>query len=160
MTTALLENHPEFVEFFLEQELIEISTYLNAATLNMLYNSIDDASFLQSTLICYGIKKGKQKQALTKAVLAATTANILGADTGVVKDANRNLELIRTQKKRSGVVHEWVDLPTIATLMDRLIGSFQSLHYAENSVNQLYLIYAPYQIPANAPITNACGRLG
>ncbi len=138
MTTALLENHPEFVEFFLEQELIEISTYLNAATLNMLYNSIDDASFLQSTLIWYGSKK--EHTILDEEDLAAITTNILGADSGFIREENRNLELIRTQKKLSGVIHEWVDLPTIAILMDRLIGTFQSFLYAENSVSELNLI--------------------
>ncbi len=141
MTTALLENHPEFVEFFLEQELIEISTYLNAATLNMLYNSIDDASFLQSTLICYGIKKDKEHTILDGEDLAAITTNILGADKGFIREENRNLELIRTQKKQSGVIHEWVALPTIAILMDRLIGTFQSFLYAESTVSELNLVH-------------------
>ncbi|VDD84479.1 unnamed protein product [Mesocestoides corti] len=136
MSTALLEDRTEFVQFLIDLELVKMQTYLDVGTLNWLYNNVDDASILKTTLNYYGVVIKQSPPSLIGAALMATTANVLSMDTETAGEANRVLEML-LQRGRVRAKRDWTNLPTISELLLKMLGSFSSIHYAE--VTELFI---------------------
>ncbi|EUB57796.1 Transient receptor potential cation channel subfamily M member [Echinococcus granulosus] len=149
MTAALLENRSEFAEYLIEQELVEMSTYLDVSTLTRLYNELEDPSVMRRCLERLKVEVKHTQPSLTRAALLATTANILVSETETSDTANKMLEmLIRRDKEKP---KDWINLPTVEGLLNKLLGSFNHPLYVEvtelfiwavlNDRNELALIF-------------------
>ncbi|VDD78961.1 unnamed protein product, partial [Mesocestoides corti] len=130
MSTALLEDRTEFVQFLIDLELVKMQTYLDMHTLNWLYNNVEDASILKTTLNYYGVIMKKGSPSLIGTALVATTANVLSMDTETAGEANRVLEMLfqRGPERDKG---DWTNLPTISELLLKMLGSFSSPYYED-----------------------------
>uniref|UniRef100_A0A5K3FZT4 LSDAT_euk domain-containing protein n=1 Tax=Mesocestoides corti TaxID=53468 RepID=A0A5K3FZT4_MESCO len=145
MSTALLEDRTEFVQFLIDLELVKMQTYLDVGTLNWLYNNVDDASILKTTLNYYGVVIKQSPPSLIGAALMATTANVLSMDTETAGEANRVLEML-LQRGRVRAKRDWTNLPTISELLLKMLGSFSSIHYAEvTTFTRQHLFPEPFQ---------------
>lgn len=134
MTAALLENSSEFVEFLIDQELVDMSTYLDVGTLNQLYNDVDDASTLNRTMKFYGVSMREPTTSLTSAALMTTTGNILAGDTNASNDTNKMLDMLLKRKKKQ-TQKEWTNLPTVRRLLKKILGSFDNPLYLAVTVS-------------------------
>uniref|UniRef100_A0A5K3G0X0 Peptidase_M13_N domain-containing protein n=1 Tax=Mesocestoides corti TaxID=53468 RepID=A0A5K3G0X0_MESCO len=145
MSTALLEDRTEFVQFLIDLELVKMQTYLDMHTLNWLYNNVEDASILKTTLNYYGVIMKKGSPSLIGTALVATTANVLSMDTETAGEANRVLEMLfqRGPERDKG---DWTNLPTISELLLKMLGSFSSPYYEDiMPFNRERLFPEPFQ---------------
>lgn len=121
---ALLENQCKFIEVMIEQEVVEMSTYLKMETLNTLYNEIDDPSMLRSCFEKYGIP-----------------INSTGAVKGPIATAAANSESpmidMLTRREQRFPHPQWTNLLKVKKLLRRILGNFESDNYAEIDVSFL-----------------------
>ncbi|VDD80292.1 unnamed protein product, partial [Mesocestoides corti] len=134
MTTALLEDRTEFVQFLIDLELVKMQTYLDMSTLNWLYNNVEDASILKTTLNYYGVVMKQSSPSLVGTALMATTANVLSMDTETAGEANKVLEML-FQRRSVRAKRDWTNLPTISELLLKMLGSFSSPYYEDIMVS-------------------------
>uniref|UniRef100_A0A5K3EMI1 Ion_trans domain-containing protein n=1 Tax=Mesocestoides corti TaxID=53468 RepID=A0A5K3EMI1_MESCO len=145
MTTALLEDRTEFVQFLIDLELVKMQTYLDMSTLNWLYNNVEDASILKTTLNYYGVVMKQSSPSLVGTALMATTANVLSMDTETAGEANKVLEML-FQRRSVRAKRDWTNLPTISELLLKMLGSFSSPYYEDiMPLNHNLLFPEPFQ---------------
>ncbi|KAL5104836.1 hypothetical protein TcWFU_001429 [Taenia crassiceps] len=145
MTAALLDDRREFAEYLMEQELVEMSTYLDVITLTCLYNGIEDASSMQRCLTRFNVRVEESQPGLMHAALLATTASIFAIETETSGAANTMLEMLihRKQEKAEG---DLINLHTVKRLLRKLLGSFtHPLYQAVTPFNRRVLFPNPLQ---------------
>ncbi|KAM7539367.1 hypothetical protein Aperf_G00000056009 [Anoplocephala perfoliata] len=128
LTSALLENQVEFVELVIEQEVVEMSTYLRMGILNSLYNNIDDPTTLRRCFDMYGMKAASTEPRKPKNAILPSTAKAelsgLHADEGSVTIMDM---LVKNDQKKTRA--EWTSLNKVKKLLQKILGSFESSNY-------------------------------
>ncbi|VDK24417.1 unnamed protein product [Taenia asiatica] len=120
----------------MEQELVEMSTYLDVGTLTCLYNEVEDASVMQRCLTRFKVEVGSGQPSLTHAALLATTANVFASETVTSDAANKMLEML-IHRKEEKAQRDRMDLRTVKRLLERLLGSFT--HPLYQAVTELFI---------------------
>ncbi|KAL5964107.1 Transient receptor potential cation channel subfamily M member 5 [Taenia solium] len=145
MTAALVDNRSEFAEYLMEQELVEMSTYLDVSTLTCLYNEVEDASVMQRCLTRFKVEVGSGQPSLTHAALLATTANVFASETVTSDAANKMLEML-IHRKEEKAQRDRMDLRIVKRLLEKLLGSFtHPLYEAITPFNRRMLFPNPLQ---------------
>ncbi|VDO03252.1 unnamed protein product [Rodentolepis nana] len=130
VTAALLENQCEFIEVMIEQEVVEIPTYLKMSTLNTLYNHIDDPTILGRSFEMYGIQKAPTaSNAVRKAKM--TTAADTRSSSSSTEGKSMTIPDMLKQKKQKIYQAEWTNLRKVKKLLRLMLGNFESENYAE-----------------------------
>ena len=108
LTAALLEDKREFVELLIDW--VDMSNYLDCATLESLYNGVDDPQFLRRIMRSYGVT-------IRKAPIFITDENDV---------PNKVIKLIIRRPQR-----RWINLLAVYNLQTKLLGKF----YLRDSVS-------------------------
>nr|CDS29597.1 transient receptor potential cation channel [Hymenolepis microstoma] len=148
MTAALLENRSGFVQFLIDRELVEMSTYLSINTLTYLYNNIDDPTNLRRV---FGHYKIELDQALIanqppKVQVANGRKNTLLLPSKAFSREADNIVNRAICRREGRARQDWIDLPTIQLLLKEILGDFYSpLYVTAKSSNRKMLFPQPMQ---------------
>lgn len=112
----------------IEQEVVEMSTYLKMGILNTLYNEIDDPSFLQCCFEMYGISTASTASDVDKGALMAGTANAPLSSSNT-DDKSSTIMCMLTRRKQKIYRAEWTSLLKVKKLLRRILGNFESEKY-------------------------------
>lgn len=136
MTIALLENRVDFVEYILDQELLDIHAYLNISALCRLYNDIDDHTHLFALLKYYGIRRVDKKKgvAMIGLVSAVNKLAVVQKNEGGIAEDMLDAWKSKPDQKDDA---PFVDLPMVHKLLVRMVGSFENPLYFTSRVSNL-----------------------
>ncbi|VDO05101.1 unnamed protein product [Rodentolepis nana] len=139
MTAALLENRNEFVQFLIDRELVEMSTYLSVNTLTYLYNNIDDPTNLRRVFDHYKIGLNQSHIACqpTKIRVSITQRNTLYATPKTFSREADNIVNRAIRRREERARQDWINLPTIQILLNEILGSFHNPLYI--TANELFI---------------------